>query len=219
MDSLTQIANNALIAINKDPIVNLEEIWSSPNAATPNKKSGLIIQVVLDQVIEWVQVQSRWSDLTSKETLNLISNPTEDDPLYIYTKVPNILMYIKLVSGAQYEVTQSGIRTEDPNAVLWCIKKSTNPAEWNPFLTEAIITELAARIALKLSENKAVAQQARAMADRTMIDASAKDFKNRSSDIRNGSFYELNQVRNGRGALYSGDGRKSRLRSDSGFYR
>jgi hypothetical protein len=212
VNTLTEIANLALIEIQKDPIANLDVAPANPNASAPRKKVETLINTILPTVMKEVQASSNWSSLTAKETLSLISEPTTDDPVYIYAYPDGVLNEIRLVSGAPYEVHGKTLRTNDPAAILWRVRYSDNPADWNTYLKKAIYMELAARIAPSLAEDVNIIRAARANADTALVDCTAKDYSNRATPRKNDQYYDLNSARDGYGGIYDGAGRISVLR-------
>lgn len=217
-DTLTQIANMALVAIKKETIKSLDEVPSTNNASSPNNKSAAVINVVIDQTIRWIQANARWSDLLTKAELTLVDGPT-DAGNYIYAQPTDILGIPRLVSTAAYEVQGKRLVTSDPEAELWYVRWSLEPSEWNTFLTQAIIDELAARIAPRLNVSAAESKELRGYADRSLIDNNASDYTFRSSPIQNDGWYALNQAREGIGGRYAGQGRIAALRADRTYNR
>lgn len=210
-DTLTKVANEALISIGVNQIKSLEDIPNNPNASSPSQAAGAVVNIVIDAAIRHVQSEARWSDLDVEAELHLQSEPSEDVPVYEYAYPTDVLGYVELVSGAAYHVRSQRLYTRDPGAILRYVRYSREPSEWNPHLTDAVVTELAARVARKLTDLK-TAEAARALADRTLIVASTSDSKNRSSSVEKGAFFELNQVREGAASRYAGVGQSSRPR-------
>lgn len=212
MNTLTEIANLALVEIRRNTVKNLDIPVARPNASHPNRKAIELINAVFPSVLEEVQSASHWSSITDKETLSPISAPTDDDPVYTYVYPDGILETIKLVSGKAYEVVGKTLRTLDPEAVLWRVRLSNDPSQWNAHLTKAIYLELAARIAPALAEDNKIIDSTRAKADQALVDCTAKDFTTRSSPKQLDSYYGLNQARDGSEGRYPGSGDIRRLR-------
>lgn len=224
-ETLTQIANLALVSIAKRPIASIDDIAENTNASNPATNSAAICRLNIYESIKRIQARLRWSDLWTPVVLGLKYSPGDVDPVtlvpyshFIYNYPTNVLAFAVLDSGAAFAVSDKTLVTADPTAVLRYVRYSDEPSEWNTFLTDAIWTDLAMRIAPLLTE-RANGHTARAteFAINTLKDSAAAEATNRSSDVEQDQFFGLNQSRVQGNSLRNGNGGKYRLRN--GGYR
>jgi hypothetical protein len=222
-ETLTDIANLALVSIAKDPINSIDDIAENTNASSPTTNSAAICRINIYETIKRIQARLRWSNLWTNVLLGLKYSPGDEDPItgityaqYVYNYPTNVLAFAKLRSEAPFTTPDQTLMTNDPAPILGYVRYSDNPSEWNTYLTDAIWTDLAMRIApLLTTATSGHTARATQLAMITLKDSAAAEVTNRSSDVEMGQFFDFNQARIGRDGGDIGIGQKYRLRSNS----
>jgi hypothetical protein len=146
-NSLTDLANSALVLVKEKPITSIDDTNETANA----------VRQVLASVVYVVQASSEWNELVVEKTYDLVDLEPKDG-FYKYHK-PVGFIKVKQVDGIDV-LSNDSVRIEGDylfikrwNAKGKYFKKNLNPSTWSDELKECVKLKLASQIATYLSND------------------------------------------------------------------
>jgi len=197
--TLTDVVNIALGLLGHKPIQNIE---------TPGRSLEAFLTSVVTSAIRSTQSTYPWPELTKVVRIN----PREDLTLDGYTQYPlptELLRIVHLSREAPYQRRGPMLLTTGSGELtLHYIAYSDDPGNWSEYLTECIYTEMAARLAMPLTQRSALAADLRMQAETLLRTKVARaEQESRSAQVKGRDFEYVSILRGGSQA------RDNRIRS------
>lgn len=164
--TLTDVVNIALSLLGHKPIQNIE---------TPGRSLEAFLQGVVVSAIRSVQADYVWQELVVVTTLNREADPTADG----FNQFPmptNLLRIVKLSSEAAYSRRGNRLLSKADEVTLHYVAYNDDPGDWSEYLTEAVYTEMAARLAMPLTQKSSLAAELKQLSfmNRKLLPAKAE---------------------------------------------
>lgn len=149
--TLTDIANLALLSLGEKAITNIDSDGKTEN----------LIRPLLHESVRQTQLEIFWQELiVGVSPTRSTAEYTANTSLAIYNLPKNFLDVVSLQSGSRWFLEGGKLITEDQDPYLTYKKYSSEPSEWSAYLVELVYKRLASNIAMAVTQNANMLQQA-----------------------------------------------------------
>jgi len=168
MATKLSVINQALVLIGETPISSMAQ------------PVGTIIETVYDTVKETLLSEHRWRFAVKKTNLSAAPGSPLNEWKNHFTLPTDMLLLIRTYPNSDYEIFQNKLATNEQSVAIDYVYDPSEP-KYPEYFVKALATQLAADIALAVTNDKSLAQLMEQKAMRFLMTAQHKDSQGRPS--------------------------------------